>query len=659
MNFHPYLRVEQQNEQNYGSSNFLASNGLISSFQSYFSKVEFHSYFVFYLLQMLEMLFTTVLSTLTFLLSENSDSIPKYITNFISVCCISQSIFNNKSSTYFVIGSILLLVFLSIVYSIYLVLIIKKGNEPLDSNFLKPWIILQRLLLPLPGYIIGCYMGYYLVELTKKIYLGQLFLIIFAMIFWSWSVVSSSFLYNSYQIKRKNDNCQIRHNYFLIDCFITGFPMIQAMIPYVISIFISSSAKSIIYVSITSLISIFIIFFAMLNHVYYDDSMNQYITYLYLIKIPLSFIWVIKQFFPMKLEKYLIFCLAFMIAAFAFMKFISKYFSCNHRASLSQIRLNTSQTDTKIEDQDQAIPLNIQLTDDQISQSSFFDPFISWPYPFSLISLTRQDIILSIYLAIGVLTMVLVNGLAAQRIPIANPLPDIIQEHFYVADYLRKNSDSFQISNILVLIQIFLLIVSVLTVPQYLNVRRFVLIYSTLCLVRSISFLLTSLPAPCAGAPNCPCADPEIINQFKKGNPIKISLTWLFGLGMFLKLPQCGDLIISGHTMWLWLASRTICSVIEYALPRPFNWLAITLLITFTLITMCYIILSKNHYSIDVWFAFLLTELFFTLYNSLSENAIQPQRPTWSLAQKIIKFFETRPPKRILAQTKMMMQYNE
>ena len=74
---------------------------------------------------------------------------------------------------------------------------------------------------------------------------------------------------------------------------------------------------------------------------------------------------------------------------------------------------------------------------------------------------------------------------------------------------------------------------------------------------------------------------------------------------------------------------------------------------------MCYIILSKNHYSIDVWFAFLLTELFFTLYNSLSENAIQPQRPTWSLAQKIIKFFETRPPKRILAQTKMMMQYNE
>ena len=649
--------MEQQNEQEYSSSNFFTSgNDLITSFQSYFSKVEFHSYFCFYILQILEILFITVLSTLTFLpLIKNSGSIQKYLLNFISICCISPSIFNDKSSTYFVIGTILLLIFLLIGYSLYLVWIIKKDNAPLSSNFLKPWVILQRLFLPFPGYIIGSYMGYYLTELTRKIYLGQLLLIIATMIFWSWSVVSSSLLYNSYQIKRKNDNCQIRHNYFLIDCFTTIFPMIQAIIPYMISIFISSSAKSIINASITSLISIFIIFFVMINHVYYDNSMNQYISYIYLIKIPLSFIWVIEQFFPIKLEKYLMFCLAFMIISFAFIKIASIYIPCNLRNST---RLNLGQSDIKIDDQEQVVPLNIQLTDDQISQSSFFDPFISWPYPFNLISMTSQDITLFIYLIIGVTTMVISNAFAAQRMPIANALPDIIQEHFYVADYLRKNSNSpFQISNILVFIQVFLLIVTVLTVPQYLNVRRFVIIYSTLCLIRSVSFLLTTLPAPCTGSPNCPCADPEILNQFKKGNPFKISLTWLFGLGMFLSLPQCGDLIISGHTMWLWLASRTICSSMEYALPRPFNWLLNIILITFTLITMCYIILSKNHYSIDVWFAFLFTELFFSLYNSLSENAIQPQRPTWSLIQKIIKYFETRPPKRILAQTKMMMQY--
>lgn len=638
--------MESQNERIHHTSGYLLNSGddVLAFFQSYFTKVEFRSY-IFYLIQMLEMFLITVISTLVFISShKNDDLIHKLYHNFLSKCYISPSIFDVNTIPYLIIGTILFLIFLFIIYTIYLGYIIKKDDNTINPNIVKPWIIIKQLVLPIPGYLIGSYFGYYFLLLTKKIYISQLFLIITVGIFWSWLVISSNILYSSYHFKRNNDISQIHHNYYLFDSFITIIPMIQTILPYVITVFISSSYKYIIYTIITSIISIFVIIFDISNHAYYNDSMNQFIVFLFLIKMPISYIWSIDETNPTKLKSYLVFNFLFITTTFILIKLISKYYlKCNQIQSNDQI---------SIESQEE---ISIENSKDQSIQ--IFDPFINFPYPFNLVSLTKQDIILGVYLSTSIVSMILFNGLAATRMPISKALPDIIQEHFYVADYLRTNvNSSFEISNILVLIQIALLIIFFLIVPQYLNVRRFVFIYGTLCYIRTISFTLTTLPAPCTGAPKCPCSDPEIINRFRNGNPIKIAFTWLFGLGMFLKLPQCGDLIISGHTMWLWLTSRTLCSVMEYVIPRPFNLLSIALLMAFTLIAMAYIVLSKNHYSIDVWFAFLITELLFTAYNSLAENSVQ-QRPNWSLCQKIIRFIETRPPKRILMQTKMLMQY--
>lgn len=646
--------MEHQNERNIRISNYLlnSENDFSESFQLHFTKVEFRSYFFFYLFQMLEMLFITVVSTLTFLPSnDNDNTIQKYFNKILSLLYLSPSLFDHRSISYFIILPILFILFLGILYTIYLGYIFKKDKVLLNTNLLKPWIVLQRLVLPIPGNIIGSYFGHYFFELKAKIYLDQLFLSIAAGVLWPWSVISASILYNSYQYKRKNDICQIRPNYILFDCFVTIFPMFQAMIPYIISVFVSTPAsKCITSACITSIISFFVIIYLSFNHTYYSESMNNNVTFLFMIKIPLSFIWLVEEIYPAKFNLYLLFCLLFMVVTFALIKILSKCYCQNPRV---QIRKNQSNISLQVQDQENPLtPQNDQLI--------IYDPFIDWPYPFNLVSLTRQDVILIIYLMMSVVTMTTVNGFAAQRIPLTKALPDFIQDHFFVADYLRENITSpFQISNVVVFIQIFLLIAFFLTVPQYMNVRRFVCIYGTLCLIRSVSFLITSLPPPCAGSPNCPCATPEVIKLFKEGNPFFIGLTWLFGVGIFLKYPQCGDLIISGHTMWLWLTTRTLCSVMVYAFPPPFNWLANSVLIVLTLIAMVYIVLSKNHYSIDVWFAFLLVELFYVLYNSLSDNVVLNKSPYLNLYQRLIKFIETRPPKRILMQTRMLIENND
>ena len=404
--------MESQNERIHHTSGYLLNSGddVLAFFQSYFTKVEFRSY-IFYLIQMLEMFLITVISTLIFISShENDDLIHKLYHNFLSKCYISPSIFDVNTIPYLIIGTILFLIFLFIIYTIYLGYIIKKDDNTINPNIVKPWIIIKQLVLPIPGYLIGSYFGHYFLLLTKKIY--------------------------------------IHHNYYLFDSFITIIPMIQTILPYVITVFISSSYKYIIYTIITSIISIFVIIFDISNHAYYNDSMNQFIVFLFLIKMPISYIWSIDETNPTKL----IFNFLFITTTFILIKLISKYYlKCNQIQSNDQI---------SIESQEE---ISIENSKDQSIQ--IFDPFINCPYPFNLVSLTKQDIILGVYLSTSIVSMILFNGLAATRMPVSKALPDIIQEHFYVADYLRTNvNSSFEISNILVLIQIALLIIFFLIV---------------------------------------------------------------------------------------------------------------------------------------------------------------------------------------------------
>lgn len=148
------------------------------------------------------------------------------------------------------------------------------------------------------------------------------------------------------------------------------------------------------------------------------------------------------------------------------------------------------------------------------------------------------------------------------------------------------------------------------------------------------------MPAPCAGLPNCPCADPKELDRLRSLNPLKIALTWTFGFGMFAKLPQCGDLIVSGHTMFMWQTSRWIMEVTQRILPTWFSFL-VKLASYYTFLTgICYITLSRNHYTIDIWFGFIISEACFYIYGMLEEKVEDASNNQFMV--RVLRWFETR-----------------
>lgn len=236
-----------------------------------------------------------------------------------------------------------------------------------------------------------------------------------------------------------------------------------------------------------------------------------------------------------------------------------------------------------------------------------FDPqtyFIAFVFPFSILLMTY------------------VNAVAAQRMPITSALPDIVHEMFPYAEIIR-NSPSFTVlqpSNIVCLVFAGFLIASGIALWNYANIRKWLFIYSVMCLIRALSFLVTSLPAPCSGFPNCPCSDPDVIKSLNDVNSAHIAFSWAIGLGMFSPYPQCGDLIISGHTMYLALAFDCLSELYDSAFPYSLTFLLKASLRLMYILSLGYIIVARNHYSIDVVLGLLLERSCWFIYTSLQKE---------------------------------------
>lgn len=259
-----------------------------------------------------------------------------------------------------------------------------------------------------------------------------------------------------------------------------------------------------------------------------------------------------------------------------------------------------------------------------------------------LITLECQDIATLCVFWGGILFMTVFNAIAARQMPVSAPLPDFVHNIFKTGQEIRGSPVflEMQFSNLLCVIYIAYLVICCFIVPDVSNTRKFLLLYGVACVIRAISFVITSMPAPCAGLPNCPCADPKELDRLRSMNPLKIALTWTFGFGMFAKLPQCGDLIISGHTMFMWMSTRWIIEVTSRALNTHTAGLVKLVSMYVFFVGIVYISLSRNHYTIDVWFGFLSSELIYYIY-SLLETKIDDLNNTGVLIS-ILRWFETR-----------------
>lgn len=604
-------------------------NDFVKTCQSSIATIEIGSSF-FYLLQKIEMILITIISSLS-LYTDNIDknSIISTLNHVSSILFLSPKIFSNPIyNTYLgTIGIILALLLIMMGFTLLVGSTI-QNNTSSNKKTVKLWIILTHLFLPIPGYIIGYYFGYYFYELTREIRLFQLMFVVFTGIIWCWAIITCNVIYNSDKLKRKSDVNQVNHNYISLHVFVLIFPMIQQMMSGVIKSFFPTYDLY-IYSIYIFFISLFISFYISHKKPYEYESMNRYAIFLFHIRIPLNITTIIAKHYPTHFDNYLLFLVVFLLISFSAS---IKPFSSTETATSSSSG-STQGTENKTQ-----------------KSRHIYDPTINLPFPFNRVSLTKQDIVLYIFVFSSVIFMNLLNALAAQRVPAATPLSDFIHDRFVVSKCLRSNITKAisQISNDFILFQIFLLFFILFVFPQFFDFRRAVLIYGCICFIRAIAFIVTSLPIPCAGEPNCPCADRANIRALKDGNAFRIAMSWLFGLGMFLKYPQCGDLIISGHTICIWLFTRTICAAFDSALQRPFNWLIMGFLYTFSFFTMMYIVMSKNHYSIDVWFGFIITELFWSNYNAILKLSMLPPKQSDSFCVKLVRWIEKRPSKRAL-----------
>ncbi|MCP9261222.1 Sphingomyelin synthase-related 2 [Dirofilaria immitis] len=90
---------------------------------------------------------------------------------------------------------------------------------------------------------------------------------------------------------------------------------------------------------------------------------------------------------------------------------------------------------------------------------------------------------------------------------------------------------------------------------------------------------------------------------------------WSAGIEQLRSRELCGDLIISGHTISLFMATL----ILKQYCPKKFYYLA-KLSYRATFIAVPCILLARKHYTIDVVLAYCLTTRIFWTYHSLSNS---------------------------------------
>lgn len=209
------------------------------------------------------------------------------------------------------------------------------------------------------------------------------------------------------------------------------------------------------------------------------------------------------------------------------------------------------------------------------------------------------------------------NALAYSRMPTRDPLPDIFADHWGNYAFLRgsKNYMSSQPADMLSLSLTASTILITALRWDIVNVRKLAYVYNVCLALRIIFFSVTGLPPACIGYPNCPCAVTPYSTIAKHYSIPKIAFIYSFAVGLFLgSMPQCGDLAMSGHTIYLWVLTLYITDAFEKVFSGKILMLikiVVYLLLIFVTIT---IILIRNHYTIDILLATVFCNILWSLY---------------------------------------------
>lgn len=233
-------------------------------------------------------------------------------------------------------------------------------------------------------------------------------------------------------------------------------------------------------------------------------------------------------------------------------------------------------------------------------------------------SMNSRSVFVVCWVVASIYTMNIFNAFAYSRMPGEGPLPDVIADAYKNYGGLR-NSRQYMGRQPADVVSLFLTAASIITTLIFwdkVNARKMGVVYCLCLLMRTLFFSVTGLPPTCIGYPNCPCETTPYAKVASAYSLPTVAAIYTFSMGFFLdRFPQCGDLTMSGHTIYLWIVALYFTETLQ----KTFKGLIVSLikvvvyvLLTFVLIT---IVLIRNHYTIDVFLATIFTNMLWTMYS--------------------------------------------
>jgi hypothetical protein len=241
----------------------------------------------------------------------------------------------------------------------------------------------------------------------------------------------------------------------------------------------------------------------------------------------------------------------------------------------------------------------------------------------------RRSLALLLWTVAAIYVMNLFNAFAYSRMPVQESLPDVVADSWRGFSRLRAN-DSYMRNQPADLLSIFLTIASVLSLMAFwdkANVRKLAVVYNVSLHIRTVLFTVSGLPPTCIGTPKCPCAVIPWAVVAQNYSIPSVAFKYTFGLGLFLDtVPQCGDLTMSGHTIYLWVLALFCLETVSRVFSGPIVGLLKLVVAAMVLLMTATIILIRNHYTIDIVLGTVFTNLLWVLYSGMEHLAMIRQK---------------------------------
>lgn len=238
--------------------------------------------------------------------------------------------------------------------------------------------------------------------------------------------------------------------------------------------------------------------------------------------------------------------------------------------------------------------------------------------PMKLIrSVTPQSSFVLFWVFASIYIMNLFNAFVYSRLPTEGPLPDIIADAYKPFGQLRANP-SYMGKQPADMMSFFLaasMLLATILFFDRVNARKLGVVYCICLHLRTFFFSVTGLPPTCIGYPNCPCAVTPYRKVAQEYSLPMMAAIYSFAVGLFLdRFPQCGDLTMSGHTIYIWVCALYFLDIMEKVFQGFVLMLMKAVIYTMVILVTVTIILIRNHYTIDIVMATVFTNMVWSGY---------------------------------------------